>query len=100
MLCGEFKYIIHKHLSQESNMSSEQTIYLFVGTTTTAPRTGAALCEIYAKHKSEDGFLYLSYSAENTLGMPMPRGGSKSPRSPPAFNQEQARARQRLTIEE
>jgi GABA(A) receptor-associated protein len=71
MLCGEFKYIIFKHISQVENqggqeIKAEQTIYLFVGNT--APKTGALLSEIYEAHKSEDGFLYLTYSAENTLG--------------------------------
>ena len=71
MLCGEFKYIIFKHISQvESSlghdMKAEQTIYLFVGNM--APKTGALLSEIYESHKSEDGFLYMTYSAENTLG--------------------------------
>ncbi|EER18681.1 autophagy 8i, putative [Perkinsus marinus ATCC 50983] len=78
MLCGEFKYIVHKHITQaaESNaseghrgiqgISAEQTIYLFVKKKT--PRTGSMMSELYDAHKDEDGFLYLTYSAENTLG--------------------------------
>merc|ERR1712151_739341 len=68
MLCGEFKYIIHKHLNQSSGapVPSDQTIYLFVGST--APKTGALMREIYEQHKSEDDFLYMAYSAENPLG--------------------------------
>jgi GABA(A) receptor-associated protein len=71
MLCGEFKYIINKHISQvESSagqtLTAEQTIYLFVGNT--SPKTGALLSEIYESNKAEDGFLYMTYSAENTLG--------------------------------
>lgn len=43
MLCGEFKYIIHKHLTQQlagtmDALSAEQTLYLFVRNT--PPRTG------------------------------------------------------------
>ena len=43
MLCGEFKYIIHKHLTQQlagssDQLSAEQTLYLFVRNT--PPRTG------------------------------------------------------------
>jgi len=32
MLCGEFKYIIHKHINQTANatIASDQTIYLLV----------------------------------------------------------------------
>ena len=69
MLCGEFKYIIHKHITQVESgptLTSEQTIYLFVGNI--SPKTGALLSEIYEQNKSEDGFLYMTYSAENTLG--------------------------------
>ncbi|KAF4696281.1 Gamma-aminobutyric acid receptor-associated protein-like 2 [Perkinsus olseni] len=79
MLCGEFKYIVHKHITQaaENNLadgqrggaqgiSAEQTIYLFVKKKT--PRTGSMMSELYDAHKDEDGFLYLTYSAENTLG--------------------------------
>merc|ERR1711972_1046700 len=59
MLCGEFKYIVHKHLnSGGASMPSDQTIYLFVGTF--APKTGALMSEIYDQHKGEDGFLYIT----------------------------------------
>mmetsp|Transcript_2563 Transcript_2563/g.7632 ORF Transcript_2563/g.7632 Transcript_2563/m.7632 type:complete len:128 (-) Transcript_2563:328-711(-) len=69
MLCGEFKYVIHKHLSQNvaSALGADQTIYLFASGS--SPRTGALLSEVYDQHKASDGFLYLTYSAENTLGM-------------------------------
>lgn len=70
MLCGQFKYIIHKHISQSANqnqpISADQTIYLFVNNT--SPKTGALMSEIYDSYKADDGFLYITYSAENTLG--------------------------------
>mmetsp|Transcript_16325 Transcript_16325/g.35774 ORF Transcript_16325/g.35774 Transcript_16325/m.35774 type:complete len:140 (-) Transcript_16325:151-570(-) len=68
MLCGEFKYIIHKHINQMGNSSiaSDQTIYLFVGST--SPKTGALMSEVYDQYKADDEFLYITYSAENTLG--------------------------------
>lgn len=67
MLCGEFKYVVHKDLSSANGaLSSDQTIYLFVGSTT--PKTGAMMSEIYDQHKDSDGFLYVSYTTENTLG--------------------------------
>ena len=58
MLCGEFKYIIHKHLNQcnENSVASDQTIYLFVGNT--SPKTGALMSEIYDQFKADDGFFY------------------------------------------
>ncbi|CAE8732861.1 unnamed protein product [Polarella glacialis] len=69
MLCGEFKYIIHKHINQTANatLASDRTIYLFVNNST-SPKTGALMSEIYDQFKSDDGFLYITYSAENTLG--------------------------------
>merc|ERR1712107_54458 len=68
MLFGEFKYIIHKHLNQTAvgTVTADQTIYLFVNTTT--PKTGALVSEVYDQFKADDGFLYVLYSAENTLG--------------------------------
>merc|ERR1712087_396303 len=68
MLCGEFKYIIHKHINQTGSdiIASDQTIYLFVNST--SPKTGALMSEIYDQYKADDGFLYITYSAENTLG--------------------------------
>lgn len=70
MLCGQFKYIIHKHIQQcsssQPSIGSDQTIYLFVNNT--SPKTGALMSEIYDSYKADDGFLYITYSAENTLG--------------------------------
>ena len=68
MLCGEFKYIVHKHINQVANASiaADQTIYLFVNTA--SPKTGALMSDVYDQHKADDGFLYITYSAENTLG--------------------------------
>jgi len=68
MLVGEFKYIIHKHINQTGtgSIASDQTIYLFVSGT--SPKTGALMSEVYEQYKSQDGFLYVAYSAENTLG--------------------------------
>merc|ERR1712032_392781 len=68
MLCGEFKYIIHKHINQTANstIASDQTIYLFVQST--SPKTGSLMSEVYEQYKNDDGFLYIQYSAENTLG--------------------------------
>mmetsp|Transcript_21647 Transcript_21647/g.49295 ORF Transcript_21647/g.49295 Transcript_21647/m.49295 type:complete len:140 (+) Transcript_21647:120-539(+) len=69
MLCGEFKYTVQKHINSTASMEplrADQTIYLFVGNC--APKPGATLSEIYETHKADDGFLYIRYSAENTLG--------------------------------
>jgi GABA(A) receptor-associated protein len=73
MLCGEFKYMIHKKLSQADGgnglvgrRGSEQTIYIFLNGL--APKTSAPLSELYEKFRADDGFLYIKYGAENTLG--------------------------------
>eukprot|EP00439_Symbiodinium_sp_Y106_P059229 s912_g8.t1 len=72
MAIGEFQYVVHKHLfeaakeSGASKLSSEQTVYLFVNGKT--QRTSTELSEVYALNKDADGFLYVTYGAENTLG--------------------------------
>eukprot|EP00930_Biecheleria_cincta_P004380 TRINITY_DN105297_c0_g1_i1.p1 TRINITY_DN105297_c0_g1~~TRINITY_DN105297_c0_g1_i1.p1 ORF type:complete len:125 (+),score=22.66 TRINITY_DN105297_c0_g1_i1:87-461(+) len=71
MLCGEFKYIVHKHIQQSGSghgIAADQAIYLFVSQGKVALKTGALMSEIYDSYKAEDGFLYVTYSAENTLG--------------------------------
>ena len=52
--------------ANQSGINAEQTIYLFIKNT--PPRTGALMSELYESSKDEDGFLYMQYSAENTLG--------------------------------
>jgi len=68
MLCGEFKYMIHKHLSEalKGDRSAEQTIYIFANGL--APKTSTPMSELYDKMRADDGFLYITYGAENTLG--------------------------------
>mmetsp|Transcript_37778 Transcript_37778/g.70484 ORF Transcript_37778/g.70484 Transcript_37778/m.70484 type:complete len:118 (+) Transcript_37778:51-404(+) len=72
MAMGEFQYVVHKHLVEAtqaagaSKLKSEQTVYLFVNGKT--QRTSVELSEVYASNKDSDGFLYVTYSSENTLG--------------------------------
>jgi GABA(A) receptor-associated protein len=68
MLCGEFKYMIHRNLSQAltGHRGAEQTIYIFVNGL--APKTSTPLSDLYEKFRADDGFLYIKYGAENTLG--------------------------------
>eukprot|EP00929_Paragymnodinium_shiwhaense_P060917 TRINITY_DN3040_c0_g2_i1.p1 TRINITY_DN3040_c0_g2~~TRINITY_DN3040_c0_g2_i1.p1 ORF type:complete len:354 (+),score=77.58 TRINITY_DN3040_c0_g2_i1:127-1188(+) len=70
MTCGEFKYIVHKQLqespAQGQNLKAEQTIYIFVNGF--APKTSTPMSELYDQWRAEDGFLYIRYGAENTLG--------------------------------
>lgn len=68
MLCGEFKYIVHKQVAKAARqgVANDQTIYVFASGV--APRTGQPMAELYEKHRADDGFLYITYCAENTLG--------------------------------
>lgn len=59
---GQFVYVIRKRLK----MPAEQAIFLFVNGT--IPPTAAILNQIYEEYKNEDGFLYITYSGENTFG--------------------------------
>jgi GABA(A) receptor-associated protein len=67
MRCSEFKYIVYKQVALSAGAGlAEQTIYVFVGGT--SPKTSATMADLYAQHGSDDGFLYVQYCAENTLG--------------------------------
>eukprot|EP00441_Pelagodinium_beii_P013776 CAMPEP_0197665040 /NCGR_PEP_ID=MMETSP1338-20131121/59000_1 /TAXON_ID=43686 ORGANISM="Pelagodinium beii, Strain RCC1491" /NCGR_SAMPLE_ID=MMETSP1338 /ASSEMBLY_ACC=CAM_ASM_000754 /LENGTH=299 /DNA_ID=CAMNT_0043243791 /DNA_START=105 /DNA_END=1004 /DNA_ORIENTATION=+ len=68
MLCGEFKYIVHKQLAEATAGpgNAARTIYLFVNGVT--PKTSTPMSELYDQFRGEDGFLYITYGAENTLG--------------------------------
>ncbi|KAK6589489.1 hypothetical protein RS030_203089 [Cryptosporidium xiaoi] len=75
MLVGEFKYIIHKHITQSTTTQGnglkipttyEKTIYLFVNNT--IPKAGSLMQEVYEQYVSDDGFLYLQYGSENAFG--------------------------------
>jgi len=68
MFCSEFKYLIHQQLRQSGHqgLASDQTIYLFLNNT--SPKTCTLMADLYDQHKAEDGYLYFTYSLENTLG--------------------------------
>lgn len=60
---GQFVYVIRKRIKLEP----EQAIFLFVRSGALPP-SAAALQSIYDRHCDEDGFLYMTYSGENTFG--------------------------------
>ena len=71
MSAGEFKYLVQKELKKVTQEDGpgrppEQTIYIFVNGV--APRCSARMAELYEQHCREDGFLWVKYSAEQTLG--------------------------------
>mmetsp|Transcript_79935 Transcript_79935/g.97850 ORF Transcript_79935/g.97850 Transcript_79935/m.97850 type:complete len:127 (+) Transcript_79935:81-461(+) len=70
MLCYEFKYTIVTNIHrarEEGNQPQEQVIYLLIDNK--VAKTGATMADLYDAYKSEDGFLYMTYTSENTLGL-------------------------------
>ncbi|KAK8522733.1 hypothetical protein V6N12_056433 [Hibiscus sabdariffa] len=59
---GQFVYVVHKRIK----LSPEKAIFIFVKNI--LPPTAAMLSAIYEENKDEDGFLYMTYSGENTFG--------------------------------
>jgi GABA(A) receptor-associated protein len=59
---GQFMYVIRKRIK----VNPEQAIFVFVSNI--LPPSPALLADVYEDHKDEDGFLYLTYSGENTFG--------------------------------
>ncbi|CAH2063350.1 unnamed protein product [Thlaspi arvense] len=59
---GQFVYVIRKRIQ----LSAEKAIFIFVDNV--LPPTGAMMSTIYEEKKDDDGFLYVSYSGENTFG--------------------------------
>ncbi|ESO90999.1 hypothetical protein LOTGIDRAFT_233504 [Lottia gigantea] len=59
---AQFMWIIRKRIC----IPSEKAIFLFVGKV--LPQTSASMGQVYEDHKSDDGFLYIAYSGENTFG--------------------------------
>lgn len=59
---GQFVYVIRKRIK----LDSEKALFVFVNNI--LPLTAATMSSVYAEHKDEDGFLYMTYSGENTFG--------------------------------
>ncbi|KAJ2556385.1 Autophagy- protein 8, partial [Coemansia sp. RSA 1933] len=59
---GQFVYVIRKRIK----LSPEKAIFIFVNEI--LPPTAALMSSVYEEHKDDDGFLYITYSGENTFG--------------------------------
>lgn len=59
---GQFAFVIRKRVK----MPPEQALFFFIGSN--IPAMNMQLNEIYIKNKDIDGFLYITYSNENTFG--------------------------------
>ncbi|THG00326.1 hypothetical protein TEA_030050 [Camellia sinensis var. sinensis] len=59
---GQFVYVVRKRIK----LGAEKAIFIFVKNI--LPPTAAMMSAIYEENKDEDGFLYMTYSGENTFG--------------------------------
>ncbi|XP_013633960.1 PREDICTED: autophagy-related protein 8c isoform X1 [Brassica oleracea var. oleracea] len=60
---GQFLYVVRKRIK----LSAEKAIFVFVKNT--LPQTAAMMSAVSDENKDEDGFLYMTYSGENTFGL-------------------------------
>ena len=60
---GQFVYVIRKRIQ----LGPEQALFIYVNNSI-LPQSSALLTTIYNEFQDEDGFLYITYSGENTFG--------------------------------
>jgi GABA(A) receptor-associated protein len=60
---GQFMHVIRQRLK----LNAAKAIFLFINNSMIPP-SSMSLGEIYNEYKNEDGFLYITYSGENTFG--------------------------------
>ncbi|EFA85097.1 MAP1-LC3 domain-containing protein [Heterostelium album PN500] len=68
MIVSKFVMEIRKHLEETGQATEKTAIFLFVKNNTVLPPTSNLISTIYELYKNEDGFLYITYSGENTFG--------------------------------
>jgi GABA(A) receptor-associated protein len=64
---GQFVHVVRKHVEVEPHVA----LFLFTkkrGQISTLPTISLTIGEIDEKFREDDGFLYISYSTENTFG--------------------------------
>ena len=62
---GQFLYILRKRIQ----LPPKTAMFIFVNGS--VPPTGMLLSVLYESKKDKDGFLYVTYSGENTFGCPV-----------------------------
>ena len=62
MLMNQFVYIIRKKI----DLAPSQSLFIMVNNQLSS--SSESLGEIYEKHQDQDGFLYMTYTSENTFG--------------------------------
>ena len=63
LLASQLLYVVRRRL----NMRSDQALFFFLEDRTLVP-SSSSVHEIYSRHADDDGFLYMTYSLENTFG--------------------------------
>ena len=58
---GQFIFVVRKRIQ----LSPEKALFCFIDDT--IPSTNSLMSQLYTDHKDEDGFLYISYTGENTF---------------------------------
>jgi len=59
---GQFVFVIRKRIKVDPSIG----LFLFIDNV--LPPTASLIGHIYHNHRNEDGFLYVTYSGENTFG--------------------------------
>lgn len=62
MTMGQFTYIIRKRISLDSSQS------IFISVNGSLSSSSDLVGHVYGSKKDEDGFLYITYTSENTFG--------------------------------
>eukprot|EP01091_Cochliopodium_minus_P014550 TRINITY_DN4959_c0_g1_i3.p1 TRINITY_DN4959_c0_g1~~TRINITY_DN4959_c0_g1_i3.p1 ORF type:complete len:120 (-),score=26.82 TRINITY_DN4959_c0_g1_i3:99-458(-) len=60
---AKFLTEIKRHIK----LSHQESLYIFVSNNV-IPQGSASMHQLYEQHKDPDGFLYITYSSENTFG--------------------------------
>ncbi|GAM19884.1 hypothetical protein SAMD00019534_030590 [Acytostelium subglobosum LB1] len=68
MIVSKFVMEIRKHLDDTGQTNEKTAIFLFVKNNTVLPPSSNLISTIHELYKNEDGFLYITYSGENTFG--------------------------------
>ncbi len=63
LTCGQFIQVIRSRVK----IPPEKAIFLFVGSN--IPSGNQLMSDIYGNYKDADGFLYITYTGENTFGL-------------------------------
>ena len=59
---AQFNYIIRKRIK----LDPSESIFIYINNL--LPPSSSTINELYDMHKSDDGFLYITYTNENTFG--------------------------------